>query len=207
MSRPGANDPMDRGRVNPSATAGLVTSPPALDAARLTMRPHAAGDVAECAAMWGDPDVTRHIGGRPFAPEEVWSRVLRYAGLWTLLGYGYWVLRERETGRFVGEVGLADFRRELHPPVDGAPELGWALARWAHGRGFATEAVRAALAWGDAHLRPARYTCLITPANAPSIRVAVKCGFREARSATYKGAETLVFERTGPALASVAGQV
>jgi RimJ/RimL family protein N-acetyltransferase len=157
--------------------------------------------------MWGHPDVTRHIGGRPSTPEEVWSRVLRYAGLWALLGYGYWVLRERETGRFVGEVGLADFRRALDPPADGTPELGCALAPWALGRGFATEAVRAALAWGDAHLRPTRYMCLITPATAPSTRVAVKCGFRDARSAAYKGAETLVFERAGPALGSVAGRV
>ena len=193
--------------MNPRATTPSVMSPPALETARLAMRPHAAGDFGDCAAMWGDPDVTRHIGGRPLTPEEVWGRVLRYAGLWALLGYGYWVLRERESGRFVGEVGLADFRRELDPPADAAPELGWVLAPWAHGLGFATEAVRAALAWGDAHLRPARYTCLIAPANAPSIRVAVKCGFRETRAAAYRGAETLVFERVGPGPASAAGRV
>jgi len=168
---------------------------PALDTERLTLRGHTLADVDECQAMWADPLVTRHIGGRPFSAEEVWARVLRYAGLWSLLGFGYWVVRERASGRFVGEVGLADFRRAVSPGLDGAPEVGWALAPWAHGRGLATEAVRAALGWGDAHLPAARSVCLITPENAASIRVAEKCGFREAARATYRGADTLVFER------------
>lgn len=183
---------------------------PALDTARLTLRGHAVADFAECAAMWADPLVTRYIGGHPATEEEVWARVLRYAGLWTLLGYGYWVVRERASGQFVGEVGIADFRRDLTPSLEGAPEVGWALAPWAHGRGFATEAVRAVLAWGDAHLpaeppyggaphgaaRPGRTVCLITPENAGSVRVAAKCGFHVSARATYKGADTLIFERT-----------
>ena len=172
---------------------------PALDTERLTLRGHAPADFDDCLAMWSDPRVTRHIGGRPLSAEEVWARMLRYAGLWTLLGFGYWVVRERRTGRFVGEVGIADFRRDLDPPLDGTPEVGWALAPWAHGHGFATEAVRAALAWGDAALRPARAVCLIAPENAASIRVAEKCGFRERGRATYGAAPTLVFERDGGA--------
>jgi len=176
----------------------LPAAVPALDTARLVLRGHTLADVAESTAMWGDPDVTRYIGGRPASAEDAWARVLRYAGLWALLGYGYWVARERETGRFVGEVGLADFRRDLTPPFDSAPEAGWALAPWAHGQGFATEAVRAALAWGDAHLRPARSVCLIHPENAASLRVAAKCGFREVGRATHRGADTLVLERLAP---------
>ncbi len=176
---------------------------PALHTARLTLRGHALADFDECAAMWADPLVTRHIGGRPLSEEEVWARVLRYAGLWALLGFGYWVVRERGTGRFVGEVGLADFRRDLTPALDGAPEVGWALAQRARGRGFATEAVRAALAWGDAHLPaphrgPGRTVCLIAPENVASVRVAEKCGYRETAPATYHGHTTLVFERGSP---------
>ena len=61
--------------------------------------------------MWADPEVTRYIGGRPFGVEEVWTRLLRYAGHWALLGYGYWAVIEKSSGRFVGEAGLADFHR------------------------------------------------------------------------------------------------
>jgi RimJ/RimL family protein N-acetyltransferase len=178
---------------------------PALDTDRLTLRAHTLADAEDSAALWADPLVTRHIGGRPSTAEEAWARVLRYAGLWPLLGFGYWVVRERTSGRFVGEVGLADFRRDLTPPLGGAPEAGWVLAPWAHGRGLATEAVRAALAWADARVGAPRLVCLIAPENAASVRVAGKCGFREAARAAYKGADTLVFERPAPGAPRPAG--
>ncbi len=168
---------------------------PALDTERLTLRGHRLDDFADCAAMWADPVVVRHIGGRPFGGEEVWTKLLRYVGHWALLGFGYWVVRERAGGRFVGEVGFADFHRDIAPPLAGTPEIGWALAAWAHGRGFATEAVRAAVAWGDAHFDGARTVCLIDPANAASLRVAAKCGYREAARTSYHGEPTILFER------------
>jgi RimJ/RimL family protein N-acetyltransferase len=173
------------------------TSPtaPVLQTERLVLRGHTLADFDECAAMWGDPLVTRHIGGRPSTEEEVWARVLRYAGLWALLGYGYWAVRERDTERFVGDIGLADFRRQVTPSLGDAPEAGWVLAPWAHGHGFATEAVRAVLAWSDAHLAAPRTVCLIDPGNAASIHVAEKCGFREYARGTYKGEETIILER------------
>jgi RimJ/RimL family protein N-acetyltransferase len=172
---------------------------PELQTDRLMMRPHTVADFAESAAMWADPVVTRYIGGRPFTEDEVWARLLRYAGLWALLGFGYWVVRDRATGRFVGEVGFADFHRDKSPSIVGVPEVGWVLATWAHGAGFATEAVRAALAWSDAALDAPRTVCIISPANSASIRVAQKCGFGEPFRATYKGGETLLFERIAAA--------
>lgn len=176
-------------------TNGDASTAPALQTERLTLRGHTPADFDDCAAMWGDPLVTRHIGGRPSTPEETWARILRYGGLWALLGYGYWVARERTTGRFVGEAGLADFRRAMTPPLDGAPEVGWALASWAHGRGFATEMVGAALAWADGHLDAPRTVCIISPGNTASIRVAQKCGFRELLRTNYKDEPTILCER------------
>src|SRR5690606_17072161 len=108
---------------------------------------------------------------------------------------GFWVVRERASGRFVGEAGLADFRRDLTPSFDGAPEAGWALASWAHGRGFATEAMRAVLAWSDAHLAAARTVCMIDEAHAASVRVAAKLGFRPWTDTTFQGAPIRLFER------------
>jgi RimJ/RimL family protein N-acetyltransferase len=168
---------------------------PILDTERLLLRAHTPEDFAACAAMWADPEVTRHIGGRPFTGEEVWARVLRYAGHWSWLGYGFWAIVEKSSGRFVGEAGFADFKREMEPALAGEPEAGWVLAPWAHGRGYATEAVRAALQWADARFESARTVCLIDPGNARSIRVAEKCGYRRFGSGRYKGAETLLFER------------
>jgi RimJ/RimL family protein N-acetyltransferase len=169
---------------------------PTLSTPRLILDGHRAEDFADLAAMWADPEVVRHIGGRPFTAEEVWTRLLRAAGCWPVLGFGYWVLRDRATGRLVGEAGLADFRREIEPPLGDAPEAGWALAAWAHGRGLASEAMAAVLAWSDSELKPERLVCIISPENAASIRVAQKRGFREMHTAIYRGAPTLVFERS-----------
>jgi len=166
-----------------------------LETERLTLRGHAVADYDECAALWSDPVVTRHIGGRPSSREDVWARLLRYAGHWALLGFGYWVVREKATGRFVGEVGFADFERDISPPFDGAPEAGWVLSPWAHGKGFATEAVRGALAWGAVRFRGARTVCIINPENLASIRVAEKCGYVEFHRTTYHDAPAILFER------------
>jgi RimJ/RimL family protein N-acetyltransferase len=171
---------------------------PVLETERLRLRGHELTDLADSAAMWGDERVTRHIGGRPSTAEEVWARLMRYVGHWALMGFGYWVVVEKAGGRFVGEVGFADFRREIEPPLDGAPEMGWALAPWAQGRGYATEAVRAALAWADARWPGKRTVCIIDPGNDVSVRVAAKVGFRELARATYKGEPTVIYERSAP---------
>lgn len=168
---------------------------PTLASERLTLRGHVVDDFGASAAMWAEPEVTRHIGGRAFTQEESWSRLLRYVGHWSALGFGYWVVTEKLTGRFVGEVGFADFKREIVPSLAGVPEIGWALATWAHGNGFATEAVRAAIAWGETHFKSARTVCLIDPGNLASLRVAAKCGYKELVRTTYKGSPTILFER------------
>ena len=59
--------------------------------------------------MWADPQVTRFIGGKTLTEEESWTKFLRYAGLWPFLGFGYWVVEEKASLAFVGEIGFADF--------------------------------------------------------------------------------------------------
>ncbi len=172
-----------------------VREAPIIETARLRLRGHHAGDQAACAALWGDPEVTRYIGGRPFTAEEVWSRLLRYVGHWAVLGFGYWVVEEKASGEFVGEAGFADYRREMKPSLDGAPEIGWVLTPRFHGRGYATEAVRAVVEWGDAKFDGRETACIIKPENAASVRVAEKCGYRATGRAVYSSGEVLLFRR------------
>ena len=173
-----------------------IAKAPEIVTERLTLHGHGLKDFAESAALWSDPDVVRFIGGRPFTEEEVWTRLLRYVGHWAAMGYGFWGIRETATGRFVGEAGFADFRRELDPPFGDTPEMGWALMPWAHGRGYASEAIAAALAWGEAHFgRGARTVCMISPDNAPSIKAAERAGYRAFARTAYKGAPAILFER------------
>jgi RimJ/RimL family protein N-acetyltransferase len=165
---------------------------------RLLLRPHRANDLDECVAMWADPVVTRYIGGIPFNREATWGRLLRYAGMWALLGYSYWVIEDKTTRAFIGEVGFGNFKRDisdLDAADRSAPEMGWALSAVMHGHGYATEAVGAALRWAAAHLAASRVTCLIDARHSASIRVAAKNGFTEQRSVTYRDVPLVVFAR------------
>jgi RimJ/RimL family protein N-acetyltransferase len=164
--------------------------PPTLETPRLSLRAHALADFDACAAMWADPAVVRYIGNRPSTREEAWARLLRYRGHWALLDFGFWAIVERATGAFVGEVGFAEFRRAIEPPL--GVEAGWVLARDAHGKGFATEALGAALAWATAHVPVRVIDAVVDVGNAASLRVANKCGFVEVRRATYHGEELVI---------------
>jgi len=160
------------------------------------MQPHRLEDFEASAALWTDDEVVRHISGRPSTREQSWSRLLRYVGHWSALGYGYWAVREADTDRFVGEVGFADYHRQMEPSLDATPELGWVIARDSWGKGYATEAVSAAIAWAARWLTSyERIACIIAPENVVSVRVAEKCGFRKVLETTYLDMPTLLFDR------------
>jgi RimJ/RimL family protein N-acetyltransferase len=162
---------------------------PVLETPRLLLRPHRVEDFEALATLWADPAVTRFIG-KPSSREESWARLLRYGGLWPLLGFGYWAVEDRATGAYLGDVGFADFHRAMDPAPPALPEMGWVLAPAAHGRGVATEAASAALAWLG---RPC--FCIIDPAHAGSLRVAAKLGFVAAGLCRYRNADTTLLTR------------
>lgn len=167
---------------------------PIIETERLRLRGHTQDDFEAVAAMWADPDVVRYIGGRPSTREESWARLLRYPGMWALVGYGFWAIEERASGRLAGEGGFADFKRDISPAIE-APEQGWALAPWAHGRGYASEAVAAMIAWGERHFARSDFVCIISPENTASIRVAEKAGYRAIARTTYKDGPTMMYRR------------
>jgi RimJ/RimL family protein N-acetyltransferase len=170
---------------------------PILSTQRLVLRAHRVSDLQASAAMWADAQVVRFIGGVPSTREVAWGRLLRYFGLWPALGYGYWAVTRADSGAFIGEVGLADFKRALDPHPGEMPEAGWAFCPAAHGQGLALEAMSAVLAWADGQLGP-RSFCMISPENAASIRLAQKLGYRAAGAAQYNGNPSSIWQRGNP---------
>ena len=168
---------------------------PVVESARLRLRPHTPADIDAATAMWADPRVTRFTGGRAFTREETWARLLRYTGNWAWFGYGFWAVEEIDGGAYVGQLGIAEFGRETSPPLAAVPEVGWSFIVPAHGRGFASEGVRAAVLGAEANVAAAKTMCLIDPANLASIKVARRCGFGEIAPVMYKGSRSLRFER------------
>ena len=168
---------------------------PILETERLILRGHTRGDFAAYAAMWADPAFAQFSGGTPLSEEDAWARFLRPFGHWHLLSFGFWAIEEKLSRRFVGDVGFAEHQREIDPSLKGIPEIGWALAVHAQGKGYATEAARAAIQWGDKRLGPVRTACTIHPANLASVRVAEKCGYRETTRTLHKENPSIVYFR------------
>lgn len=168
---------------------------PVIETERLILRDQRLEDFPAFVEMWAHPDVTRYTTGKPLSREEAWVKFARMSGVWALTGYGFWALEEKASGAYVGQVGLADFRRDIEPCLDGKPEFGWGLVPAAQSKGYATEAINAALDWARRTLPAQTYCCIIDPRNAASIRVAEKCGFRRAGEAVYKNVAIAVFER------------
>lgn len=168
---------------------------PDLKTARLLLRGHRHADHEDSANMWADPAVVEHISGTPSTRAQSWARLLTYAGLWHHLGYGYWAVTDRDSGGFLGEVGFANFKRDVTPALGDAPEIGWAFNTHAQGRGLAQEAVSTILGWADTTLNAPETVCMINPGHDRSLRLADKVGYRDPSSARFGEDEVLVLRR------------
>ena len=107
----GGKKPALSARATEPAGSELLTD-------RTRMRRHTVADFEQSAALWSDPDVVRYILGKPSTRAESWSRLLRYIGHWQALSFGYWVVEDRLTGQLLGEVGLADYKRDMTPSIE-----------------------------------------------------------------------------------------
>lgn len=174
-----------------------VTVSRTLETARLRLAPMQASDFDHVCALWTDERFTRRVLPSPLTPEEVWLRLLRDIGHWQALGFGNWAVRLRDSGEFVGAVGVFDFRRMLEPALD-SPELGWGVAPRFQNRGLAREALTAALDWCEGVLGAQRTVCIIHPENRPSHALAAKVGYRPYAETTYKDGPIVLLERRGP---------
>jgi RimJ/RimL family protein N-acetyltransferase len=173
-------------------------SAPTLYTNRLILRGHQESDLEDVVQLWSNPVVTRYTSGATISRQDAWTRLLRHPGHWALLGFGYWVVSERLSGRFVGEVGIARFKRSIVsslPHLDAPPEAGWVLMPWAHGQGYGAEAVKAVLEWRDQHLTPNGTFCIITAQNLPSLKLAKKFGFETHATLPDNQSELLVLIR------------
>ena len=90
------------------------------------------------------------------------------------------------TGETIGHVGFFDFQRDMEPSIAGEPEMGWIFSPKAQGRGYASEAGRAALGWFDTTVGPLSVPAIIDLENAPSMRLAERLGFERQADAIYR---------------------
>ena len=175
----------------------MIEKAPTLETERLILRAFRADDLDALAAMWADPEVVRFIGGHALSREDTWRRSLAACGQWPYTGWGYWIAELKSSGEIVGQLGFADFKRDMEPSLEGEPDLGYVFSPKVHGQGIAYEACAAAVAWADETLRAASYPAIISPENTASIRLAERLGFERAPDGTYRGEPIALFRRRG----------
>ena len=167
-----------------------------LETSHLILHTHTLEDFPAHVAMRADPKVMRHMAaGKTEAEDAAWNSFLRFPAHWQYMGFVTWAIEEEESGHFIGDVGFAERKRDRGPELKGIPEMGWSRVSDAFGKGYATEAVRAALAWGREKLGPVRVIALTSEDNIASMRVAEKCGFEEFKRDLSAGRPVRVFDR------------
>jgi ribosomal-protein-alanine N-acetyltransferase len=112
---------------------------------RLVLRRWRDSDGDPFAALNTHPEVVEHLPA-PLTRADSDAMIDRMEAHFDEFGFGLWALEIAGTGQFIGFTGLSTPRFAAHfmPAV----EIGWRLARWAWGQGYATEAARRALAYG-----------------------------------------------------------
>lgn len=140
---------------------------------RLILRHWTAADRAPFAEMNADPEVMRWF---PATLSRAESDALadRIDGHFDAHAWGLWALEVADTGEFAGFTGLARPRFEAH--FTPAVEIGWRLPRWAWGRGYATEAARAGLAYAFGTLELDEVVSFTPAGNRPSRAVMERLG-------------------------------
>jgi RimJ/RimL family protein N-acetyltransferase/acyl dehydratase len=153
-----------------------------LETERLIVRQWRAEDRDAFAAMARDPEMMRFINrGQPFAENEIDDFLARQARQESQFGVCMAAMVERASGEVVGVSGIQPLG------TTGEMEVGWWVARDHWGRGYATEAGRAAMRHVLDALGRSRVMAIIDPGNDASVAVATHLGFRYDRRVT--GAE------------------
>ena len=147
-----------------------------IETERLVLRQWREADKAPFRALSADPEVMEHLP--ELTPEAADALVDRVREAIDRNGHGWWAVERKADGAFLGWTGLVTARHDL--PFQGAPEVGWRLARHAWGAGYASEAARAALGYGFDKLGAAEVVSFTTPENTRSQAVMRRIGLRRA---------------------------
>jgi RimJ/RimL family protein N-acetyltransferase len=159
-----------------------------LESERLELRELTPGDLPFVAEMVGHAETMRFYPHR-CTPLEARRWLQRQLDRYARDGHGLWLVIERDTGRRVGQVGLA--MQDVHGMKE--PEIGWLIHRRHWRRGFATEAGGAVRDHAFRTMGLGRVISLVRPVNEPSQGVAKKLGMVVERETGFHGYRHLVF--------------
>jgi RimJ/RimL family protein N-acetyltransferase len=158
-----------------------------LETPRLVLRDKRADDFDFVASLYADEDVMRWIGdGRTVPRDETEARFFRVLNIESEPGHERWdafkILVRKADGVALGQAGM------LRCAIDGAPaiEIGWWLAPFAWGHGYATEAACALRDFAFGELALDELSIVLHAENVRSVGVAGRIGGVYAGEAVYR---------------------
>jgi RimJ/RimL family protein N-acetyltransferase len=145
-------------------------------------------------ARWNaDPEFTLHLGGA-HTREQSDAVFDRWAAHWREHGFGSLAIVWCESGELIGRSGVS-----FHRVWPSDPEVGWGVDPAWWGRGIATEAGEACVAWAFGELGFPRVVSITTEGNVASRRVMAKLGFVLSTRIDSEWGQLLVHTRDAPA--------
>jgi RimJ/RimL family protein N-acetyltransferase len=145
--------------------------PAIINTPHLFLRPWTPADAQVLFEILQEKDLLKYFPRTAPPPyDRVEKYIARHQEHWQQFGYGHWAVIERASGKLMGWNGLEFL------PDTGETEVAYLLSHNFWGRGFATEAARAALKFGFESAGLERIIGLAHPENIASRRVLEKCG-------------------------------
>lgn len=127
-------------------------------------------DFEAWARTMADERTVRYLGTPVQDRALAWRNMAAVIGHWNIRGFGFFSCESKETGEWVGRVG------PWYPEGWPEPEIGWTISPEQWGKGYATEAARASLAFAFDTLGWRHVIHVILEGNDASIAVAEKLG-------------------------------
>jgi RimJ/RimL family protein N-acetyltransferase len=159
---------------------------PTLYTPNLILRPFAAEDAKSLHRIYQGEGVLRYFPNPIPPPLDKVERFIAYQqNHWEQYAYGNWAVVPGAGGELIGWAGLQ------YLPETNETEVGYLLDRSQWGKGYATEAARAALQFGFERFDFLEIIALVHPENLTSLRVAAKCGLVPVERKPYWGLELI----------------
>ncbi len=152
-----------------------MTQPLQLETPRLTLRRWQEADRAPFAEMNADPVVMQFFEA-PMTREQSDEAIDRYLAAFDREGFSFFAATLRNSGDFIGTIGLQTMRDVVPNLPQPAVEIGWRLVQSAQGKGFATEGGQAVVDYAFNELRLPEVVAITAIPNQPSRHVMEKLG-------------------------------
>lgn len=143
---------------------------------RLKIREITLSDVPRLYELYGGEGITKYMEPLFDDMEQELAYTKNYIeNVYKFYGYGMWVIELKESGEVIGRVGL-----EYKEGEEGL-ELGFMIGEDYQHKGYAYEACKAVIAYGQAELGASRFYALASADNEASIKLCGRLGFRLSR--------------------------